>query len=163
EQAGQAANRHVLVGVLRDGTDDDEVDAEDERQQRPGHDDVGETVDQVVPGHVDQDLHAQFLSLTSSVARPTAWTITCCNDRGSRLRCSSRARALSPASSVSPITTVSWAAIRRRSQVVRPPTNASTAAIGPLTVVAAPRTSSASASSTTRPWSSITTRSSKSA
>jgi hypothetical protein len=41
--------------------------------------------------------------------------------------------------------------------------NSSTAAIGPLTDVALPRISSAVASSTIRPWSIITTRSSRSA
>ena len=95
-EAGQTADGHALVGAGRDQADDDQVDDEDERQQGPGHDHIGDAVHQVVAGHVEQGPHAHvfsFSSSRSSMARPAAWTIICCSDKASRLRWSSRARA----------------------------------------------------------------------
>ena len=117
---GQPADVAMRAVPGRGEGQDDHVDDEDERQDRPGQDQVVEALDQVVAGDVDLGGHAFVLSLGSSVARPAAWTMTCCSDRGSRLRCSSRARAQSPSSSVPATTTDSCEAIRRRSQVRRP-------------------------------------------
>ena len=82
---------------------------------------------------------------------PAACTTSCCNVSGESSRCSDLARARSASSSGPTTTTEAWRPTRRRPQTARLAVNSSTASTGPLTAVATPRRSSASALSTIRP------------